>query len=217
MMDGAPLYPERPRREQILDLLFPPLCVGCRRVGHWICARCWREVAWLDPSERTERPPHSPLSAITAITRFDGSAREAVHALKFEGHHAISGVIGRLMAGAAPDGDVVAHVALHPARRRERGYDQSAMLAAVIARSRGLPKDDALRRTRRTQQQANLDRDRRHENVRGAFEARHDMTGKRVILVDDVCTTGATLEAAAEALRAAGAERVAGLVFARAM
>jgi len=214
---SAPPYPDRPRREQLLDLLFPPLCVGCRRVGRWICDRCWPHVEWLDPADRTRRRAGSPLESITAVTNFTGSAREAVHALKYEGHHAISGLMGRLMAEAVSDTDaIVVHAALHRSRRRERGYDQSAMLADVIASAGRLRRDNALLRTRRTEQQASLDRDRRADNVRGAFMARQDLTGKTIILVDDVSTTGATLEAAAEALRAAGAARVRGLVFARA-
>lgn len=150
---------------------------------------------------------------------FDGVAREAVHALKFEERHAIGGMMGRLMAEHIRDRavDVISPVPLHPARRRERGYDQARILAAQVARSLGLPcRANLLRRTRRTEQQTALGASARRENMRGAFEARERSDGLHVVLVDDVYTTGATMDSAAEAVRAAGATAVTGLVFGRA-
>jgi ComF family protein len=146
-------------------------------------------------------------------------AREAVHALKFEGRHAISSMMGLLMTQAVlgTDCDLIAPVPLHRSRRRDRGYDQATMLARRIATRLDKPcRRTLLRRTRKTQQQALLDGIKRQENVRGAFAARERLGGETVLLVDDVLTTGATMSAAAGAARAAGAGRVIGCVFARA-
>jgi ComF family protein len=111
--------------------------------------------------------------------------------------------------------DVVVPVPLHPSRRRERGYDQAALLARGLAVTLDLTYDgQVLRRTRRTRQQTTLDVRGRQRNVAGAFAATLPLDGEAVLLIDDVVTTGATIESAAMALREAGADRVYGLAFA---
>jgi ComF family protein len=154
---------------------------------------------------------------VVAVAEHEGIAREAVHALKFGERHAISATMGRLMASTSLSHgvDIVVPIPLHPARRRERGYDQAAMLARHIARSLGKPcRKDLLRRTRKTRQQVSLDAVHRRENVRGAFAPHGRLAGETVLLVDDVLTTGATMSAAATAVRDAGAGYVVGCVFA---
>lgn len=157
--------------------------------------------------------------AIGAVTDFDGIAREAIHTLKYHERHAIASVLGALMGQLALEQpvDVVTHVPLHRSRRRERGYDQSALLARHTARALGRHAESALIRIRRTEQQALLARDARGQNVREAFRATRAWHGERVLLIDDVATTGTTLGSAAEALYAAGAGAVIGLVFAHAL
>lgn len=211
------VYPQATVVERVLDQIFPPLCVGCSRMGRWICERCWGQVSWVGVADPVAVP--SGLDGLIAVAQYDGVAREAVHALKFEGRHAISGMMGLLMARAVlgTDFDLISPVPLHRSRRRERGYDQAAMLAQRIATRLEKPcRRTLLRRTRKTQQQALLDGIKRQENVRGAFAARERLGGETVLLVDDVLTTGATMSAAAGAARAAGAGRVLGCVFARA-
>lgn len=235
-MLGTSLIPEYPATgfaERGLDLLFPPTCVGCRRTGRWICPKCWPVVDWL-PEMRCglcerhwlQTPcPHcagqqSSLEGIGAVTVFGGSGREAVHALKYHGKHAIGGMMGKLMARALPELElsIVAPVPLHPKRRRERGYDQAAILARFVSRSLDLAYEpEALRRVRPTRQQTSLDGLARQTNVAGAFTAEPWVEGENVLLIDDVTTTGATLEAAAGALHEAGAVSVFGLVFAAAL
>jgi ComF family protein len=150
---------------------------------------------------------------------FGGIARDAVHALKFQNHHAIAPMMARLMASRveAVRADVVIPVPLHPSRRRERGYDQAALLARHLARSLSLPaRTDVLRRVRKTRQQTTLDGIERRENVRGAFAVVAPLAGERVLLVDDVYTTGSTMEEAAHALHEAGSGSITAVVFARA-
>lgn len=170
-----------------------------------MCLRCAGAVTSLD--------------SLVAVAEFDGVAREAVHALKYNGRHAIAGMMGRLMGRVAPEPlDVVVPVPLHRSRRRERGYDQSALLARHVARELDLPHLlSALSRTRPTAQQATLHADRRRANVEGAFASQRRWQGEAVLLVDDVTTTGATIDAAAHALKEAGAGPITGLVFARAL
>lgn len=225
-----PTFPGVPPLERALDLLFPPVCVGCRHVGRWICAGCWPKVEWLagtrcqicghlsvTPQCAGCTEPGGALRAAIAVAAFGGPAREAVHALKYENRHAIAGLLGRLMADAirAVEADAVAHVALHSSRRSQRGYDQAAMLARHVASALRLPFDRrALVRTRKTKQQVTLGVAERRANVEGAFLAGHPQTGRRILLVDDVYTTGSTMSSAAQTLRGAGAERVTALVFA---
>jgi len=109
--------------------------------------------------------------------------------------------------------DLVVPVSLHPARRRQRGYDQARLLARGTARGLGRPCEDVLRRVRRTAQQAMLAPEERRQNVAGAFEARSRLDGRRIVLIDDVFTTGATMQSAADAAKEAGADWVGGVVF----
>jgi ComF family protein len=228
VLQAPPPYPRPGRVEQCLDLLFPPMCVECRRVGRWICPKCWKLIAWAhsascgacgtpsihNPCRWCTRPT-SPVRAVVAVAPFEGIVREAVHALKYEGRHAISSTMGKLMAGSCRElkGDLVVPTPLHVSRRRERGYDQAALLARAIARELGLPSNvNALKRTRRTRQQVALGPEERRKNVAGAFTA-PPQRAETVLLVDDVYTTGATMDAAASALLRGGARSVIGVVF----
>lgn len=224
-----PLYQKPPLFERSLDLLFPPVCVGCRRPGRWICAPCWEGAPWTvrGGCRRCGDSVPGPLCAVCAgldpaveridsVMRYEGVGREAVHTLKFHGRHAISGLLGRLMAGVVLDlPHLVVPVPLHRRRRQERGYDQAMLLARVVARQLSLPLVPALIRTRATSQQASLDAAARTRNVEGAFALTQEIRGQAILLVDDVFTTGATLEAAARPLLQAGASSVTALTFAR--
>ncbi|HZS94944.1 MAG TPA: double zinc ribbon domain-containing protein, partial [Chloroflexota bacterium] len=195
----VPSYPVTGTVSRALDLLFPPTCVGCRRVGRWICRQCWQDIRWINgtvclgcgrksPGRWCGRCgfPDSKLDSLRAVATFDGPIREAVHGLKFHGHHAIRDMMGPLLAAIVPpDVDLIAHVPLHPSRRRERGYDQSRLLVAAMTKTlRIAVQTDLLRRTRRTKQQATLGAGRRRENVAGAFAATRQLDGERILLVD---------------------------------
>jgi ComF family protein len=159
------------------------------------------------------------IERVIAVAEFEGAAREAVHALKYQNRHAISGLMGRLMADAAAEagGSLVVHVALHSSRRRERGYDQAAMLSRHLAQASSLPFEaKALVRVRKTLDQVQLALAERKLNLENAFKCEARLHGENVLLVDDVYTTGSTLTAAAQALRESGAGEIIGLVFARA-
>ena len=197
------------------DALAPPACAACdarmsRRAV--LCATCAGAVIAAGPGP------------VVAFALFGGPIAEALRRFKYDGRSDLGGPLGHLLRRAARDADlradVVVPVPLHPARLAERGYNQAALLSAAAARELRAPlAARALRRTRDTAQQARLDRARRLENVAGAFLVRApaDVRGRRVVLVDDVATTGATLEACGAALREAGATSVTALVVARAV
>jgi ComF family protein len=194
----------------------PPLCDRCGDpLPTWrsisrplaVCARC-----------RRARPL---VSCARAIGAHDGALRHIVHALKYEGRRSLARPLAELMrrhgADVLADASCAVPVPLHPSRRRERGFNQ----AADLARHLGLPVVPALRRTRATPTQTGLPAARRHRNVRDAFTI--SRAGRRlsrapaaiVVLVDDVRTTGATLEACARVLKEAGVQEVRALTAAR--
>jgi len=153
-----------------------------------------------------------------AVGSYDGALRAIVHAFKYDGRRSLAAELGRLMRTRGADvlagADVAVPVPLHRSRRRERGFDQ----AADLARHVGLPVVHALRRLRPTAVQASLPAARRHANVRDAFaleRSRVSLEGRIVVLIDDVSTTGATLEACARAMGEAGIREVRALTAAR--
>lgn len=147
--------------------------------------------------------------------RYTGPLRHAVLLLKYEDRRGLAVDLGSLMASTLEQRreewqpDALVPVPIHPQRRRERGYNQAELLAAAVGERCGLPVRLALDRVRDTPPQVGLSREERRENVRSAFAPRADAApGRRPVLIDDVQTTGATLEEAARALRAAGASAV---------
>ncbi|HEU5171207.1 MAG TPA: phosphoribosyltransferase family protein [Gemmatimonadales bacterium] len=219
--------------------LLPAECLLCRRpvppsdddaLACGVCRSRWRAVAapWcarcgqpLEPDAECGLCAGWPaaLGRVRSAVRLEGGAREAVHLLKYEGWWRIAEPMALAMRALEPltAGVSLVAVPLGARRARERGYNQSERLAAAIGRVGGLPvRPHLLRRVRETGTQTALAPDARRVNVAGAFAA-SAVRGLRVVLVDDVFTTGATLLAAAEALAAAGAERVEAVTFARAL
>ena len=148
--------------------------------------------------------------------------REAIHRLKYSNSQDLAAPLGEMMASYWQDvhlpADVIVPVPLHARRLRERGYNQAALLARELGKGVGLPVlESALIRARHTSPQVDLNAEEREENVRGAFRCPDDqLAGKRVLLVDDVYTTGATLEACSLALKRGGVHTVWALTLARA-
>ncbi len=219
---------------RLLDTLFPPRCVGCRARGHWICPSCLAGIERLplplcgvcrDPVDPVgtahgcRRGAGAPLT-ISAVGTYAGPLRSAVHALKYSGRHGIGATLAELLAPRvaplAQEGDLLIPIPLHPSRLRERGYNQSAIVADELARRLPLEMSSrALRRDRRTADQVTLSAAERAANLRGAFSASLELVrDRRVWLLDDVYTTGATLGAATHALHEAGAGSVRAAVVA---
>lgn len=219
---------------RLLDLLYPPQCPGCGRVGVLFCDEC-RGLVRAYPADVcarcgrsqltgslcvTCRATASPLEAVFPATIFAHPIRKAIHAFKYEGVADLAGPLAEWLVAAwrlrGIDADLIVPVPLHRKREAERGYNQSALLARALSRQISVPlASAALVRTVRTRPQVGLSRDERRTNIAGAFRCAGKVTDLRVVLVDDVCTTGATLEACAAELKAAGARQVVGLTVAR--
>lgn len=171
-------------------------------------------------TSKTE-PQHEPrIVDSVIIAKPYGDVQEAIKQLKYRGERArateLGGYLAEALAGAGLTPDAVMPVPLHPDRLAERGYNQCELLAGAVAERAGLPLSTALRRARWTVPQAQLRAEYRVKNLVGAFEwGGSDLTGKTVVLIDDVISTGATVDACAEALKAAGAERVIALALGR--
>jgi len=213
------------------ETLFPQRCIACGRFGaalHPSCAasmpaaggaRC--PCCWA-PSDRglcARCSVAAPaFDALRARFRFEGDARRAILEAKFRGVTALLGPLAEAAAEAVPpawDIDAVVPVPLHRRRERQRGYNQAALLAKTVAAHIDAPlRRNLLRRVRQTPPQAGLRREQRLRNLLGAFEAR-GAAPRSILLIDDVTTTGATFEAAAFALRRAGASRIFALAVAR--
>jgi ComF family protein len=227
-----------------LDIALPTLCVACREPvdGEGVCAECWSKLSFIEPPycprlgipfvydpgpelpsmEAIANPP--AYARARAAVRYDDVARSLVHALKYQDRTDLAPTMGRWMARAGrellKEADVLIPVPLHWRRGWSRRYNQSGALARVIERHSGVRlASEALRRIRRTEQQIGLSRTQRASNVQGAFkvapERNGDVAGRRVILIDDVLTSGATIDACARVLLRAKAASVDVLVFAR--
>jgi len=219
----------------LLDLLFPLRCFGCGSEGSLLCPSCSRTLPRIElPFCQRCGMPYTegnlcpaclsyPLSidGIRSVFLFKGTARQAVLQFKYRHLKAAAEPLGQLMADFLRSnpltGEVIVPVPLHPRRLRRRGYNQASLLAIEVGRLSGLPVvEGALVRVRDTVSQArSASAAERRSNVHGAFECPQGLHGVKVLLIDDVCTTGATLDACAAALKAAGAASIWGLTTAR--
>ncbi len=217
-----------------LDLLFPPDCAVCGREGSFLCAGCEPQLPRLSPPycRRCAEPDAAPACSwcradapayerIRAPYRYTGPVRDMVHDLKYGNIRALAPTLGGLLADYLGslrfEADVISPVPLHPKRERSRGYNQSHLLAREVSRREQIPMaDDRLLRSMDTPPQVAMSgREERRQNIEGAFECTRDATGLRVLLIDDVVTTGSTMSACASALKDAGAKSVFGLALAR--
>jgi predicted amidophosphoribosyltransferase len=181
-------------------------CPGCDRPDRALCARCRQDI------DSPAGPLPVPGLVVVAWARYDGAARAVVLALKHGGRRDLARYLARQLAPLAPPVDVVTWVPASASGRRRRGYDQGALVARGVARHLDRPAVALLGRPRRS---ASRRGQNRLERLGGPdLVVRRPATGARVLVVDDVCTTGASLERAARALRRAGAVSVHGLVVA---
>lgn len=222
----------------LADGIFPPVCLSCQKgltIHDALCPKCWSRVDFIRPPLCDQLGSPMPydtggrmISAAAAadppvfdraraVGHYTGALRELIHDLKFSDRHAVRALLARLMAEAGAEllsgADVVVPVPLSRRRLLMRRFNQSALLAQTVALSTGVRyAPEMLVRTRATPRQVGLTRHERELNVRGAFAVpaaqKVRVNGLRVLLVDDVITTGATCGAAARALKRGGAGAV---------
>lgn len=200
--------------DTLLDLLFPPKCPFCRRVldAPGMCPDCEKALPWTDEDSGLRELPGGLLCA--APLWYEGPVREAVLRFKFRGGVSAAGPLGELIAQAAAERfsgefDTVTWVPVSAKRLRRRGYDQSRLLAERACGLWGVEPEALLRKVRDNPAQSSLESaEDRWKNTRDVYEAQGDPAGKRVLLLDDICTTGATLASAAGTLLSAGAAGV---------
>lgn len=212
----------------LLELLLPPSCGGCARFGALLCAACRRSFrAAAEPVDRFFAPDAGvlvggALELASSAFAYEGALRRALQRLKYGRVARLAGPLAEAAAPALVElhgtlaGAAAVPVPLHPARERERGYNQARLLAARLAELTAMSLSDVLVRRAPTVRQHKLDRAARARNLAGAIAVREATRVPGVaVIVDDIMTTGATLEACASVLMEAGAERVYGFTVAR--
>jgi ComF family protein len=226
--------------DALLDVIFPPRCVGCGRGGAVFCAACTEKVAVQGRGEarcsrcdrvlggvkdhRCERETPA-LDGLRVVGDYTPPLRTAIMALKYAGKRRAAASFGSLLARTwrmRPGSpiDLIVTVPMPPDRLRRRGYNPAALLAATCARELRIPfLPDGIQRTRPAQEQHLLNAQQRRANVANLFVANgagaERIAGSAILIIDDITTTGATLDAIAQAVRAAGAATVWGLTLAR--
>ncbi len=227
--------------QQCLDVLFPVHCVGCQRSGHVLCPACIAQIQPLpSPFCQLCGTPLSTYGACKncqyrslklngqrAVSLYQEPLRGCIHGLKYDGNTRLAEPLGLLLAQAyiryGLRADMLIPVPLHIERQQQRGYNHAFLLAEGCSTKLGVPvNNDILVRHRATVAQVDLHPRERYQNVAGAFacafaSASREINGRSIVIIDDVSTTGATLEACAVPLFAAGAKEVWGLVLARPM
>ena len=230
-----------------LDIVYPPACAGCGTLlgsGSSLCPQCWSKLALIErpycevlgtpfsldlgpgilSADAIANPP--PFDRLRSVALYDDLARVLVHSLKYRDRTDLAPMMAQWMLragdGAVQAADVLLPVPLHRFRLLWRKFNQAAELARALGRLAGKPAMvDVVRRTKRTRRQVGLGPRAREENVRGAFSVtpagREALFGRRVVLIDDVYTTGATVSAVTRTLKRAGVADVTVLTFARAL
>ncbi len=212
-----------------LDFVFPPLCISCNQLlpdsSQRVCDQCWSTIERVTRDHPLYVETRTKLTDSGVVTDLvsqfvfqkEGAFQHIAHALKYSGYESIGRELGRRIGctmnewGVSADGLIP--IPLHKAKKRERGYNQAERIAQGIAQTTGIPlQTNLVRRKKHTQTQTQLNLDQRRTNMEEAFEVPASATplvqGRTFIVVDDVITTGATIESCAQELKRAGASRI---------
>jgi len=225
----------------VIDLLIPPACVACHQKlddgKDMLCERCQSLIKPVEPGScpkcgsiledgacETCRQTRFDFELSRSVYHYEEPLPTMIHALKYRGHTKAAGFLATAMAAYINDNkefkacDYITAVPLHPVRIRERGYNQSELIARKVSKLTGIRYIKATSRRRYTASQTFLHRDQRLKNLRGAFKPMKNsaLNGSSVILLDDVFTTGSTLNEISKSLHSAGVARVLGLTACRA-
>ncbi len=221
------MFSIRPFIQTLLDVLYPPVCVLCQSIvdaeQRYLCSACWHSLPRAVPATVMGTEYHAFTCSVAAFD-YDHSVQKIVHFFKYRQLPLLAHEMGMQLAETLKGSpivneiDLVVPVPLHPLRQREREYNQAEIISSAIAGHLSLPHcKNALHRTQYTRPQASMDREHRFDNVKHAFrsDSSCDVRARSVAVVDDVLTTGNTLNACARILLQAGAKNVFALSVAR--
>lgn len=220
---------------KFIDLVYPPECIGCGKIGFRCCPDCWDKRILYDQNicQTCGKPLHQasickncisesfPLEKIRSVGEYEGVLHDFILGLKYHRNIGLAELIlpdlTRTLANSHFNFEMLIPVPLNKTRQRERGYNQVAVWGRLLSNTIGIPMDSsAIIRERNTVSQVTLPAEKRAENVSGAFSAKSDIVnGKNILLLDDVITTGATLIECAKVLKNAGVKQISALTIAR--
>ena len=205
--------------EAVLDLVYPRYCIGCKKSGSVICQNCLTEIDFYVLPIRIKLDPLY-IDEYLVVARLEGIVRKLIHQLKYNGVKEVARVAGKLLYLCCewPDADFVTSVPLHPHRLGERGYNQAELIARSFSDFAKIPYRELLQRTVDTPHQAQqLSRQDREQNIADYFsliQEGQQLTNKHIILIDDVCTTGITLNQCAKILKNARCSKITAITLA---
>ena len=215
--------------DSLLDFVYPPLCVSCGKLlesgRDHVCTECWSSIRRVETLPELFSETRGKLVASGMIDELaslyvfekEGILQKIVHSLKYSGVQAVGielgGFLGQMLMERGISANVLVPVPLHKRKLRERGYNQSELIARGISQTTGIPiRTDLVRRSKYTQTQTALSLEERQKNMEDAFVFGFPMSfnvgGKTIIVVDDIVTTGSTIESCAEILKRAGAREI---------
>lgn len=226
-------FPLYVARDFFISLLFPKICVGCEKCGFWLCQKCLEKIKLIQTdicifcgkiSKNGKLCPNcrakNTLTGVLVASKFSGTIKKAIYSFKYDSNQDLSPILGEILIkkfekANFPQNYILSSVPLHHKKENSRGFNQSELLAKFIAKETNYKYKNLLKRTRFTQSQSTLSGKKRRENLKGAFRCcDFGVVGQKIIIVDDVCTTGSTLKECAIELRKHGAKEVWGLVLA---
>jgi ComF family protein len=220
-------------KDFFLDLIFPKICLSCGVSGFSLCPRCQNKIKILKTDTCIYCGKISPrgkicqncrrkssLTGVIFVAKYSGIIKKTIHQFKYDGNTELLQPLGKILikkfSGIKIPGQItITSVPLHHTRKNTRGFNQSELLGKYLAKEVGVRYEELLKRVKPTESQIKFHRYERIDNLKGAFRAKaKNLCGKKIILIDDVCTSGATLETCAKELRRAGAREIWGLVLA---
>lgn len=208
----------------IVDAIYPPKCIVCDAILNgemgYICTDCNSRINWLESDFFSVSLKKQAFDLARSLAAYDGAWQEVVHGFKYNNRTDFACVLGEMLSRQVDyEYDLITAVPLHPKRLRERGYNQSALLAKVVAKETGFKCNlSVFKRAKYSAPQVGLAKEERMENIKGAFEfCGGGKINADILLIDDVMTTGATVNECAKVLKRAGAGRVDVMTIARAI
>lgn len=204
----------------ILDIIYPPFCVGCGVSGRLLCANCFNSIDFYTlPVFQAHREEllTQPLNSVFSLAQYEGIIKKMILSLKYQHVKEVGKILARISyyGVSLPPVDLITAVPLHPARQRERGYNQAEVIAKELSLLTGLPYQPLMKRVKNTRKLASLAHEaERKQQLKAAFTCLLPEISQRVLVIDDVFTSGSTLKACAAVLKQAGCPEIHGLTIA---